>query len=110
MEQQCGRKIELRLNEEQKKICFRSCAAARRAYNWKLAAQNADYELAKRNTPEGQKVKCTLGSPIDWHREATIDDIVEYFSGKGNWNHKPVDESVKFRRGGRRFIKFEDTI
>lgn len=50
------------------------------------------------------------GRTIDWHREATIDDIVEYFSGKGNWNHKPVDESVKFRRGGRRFIKFEDTI
>lgn len=79
MIQQCGRKIELRLSEEQKKICFRSCAAARRAYNWKLAAQNAAYELAKANTPEGQKVKCKLGSPIDWHRE-----WVEYKHLEGN--------------------------
>lgn len=79
MIQQCGRKIELRLNKEQERICFRSCAAARRAYNWKLAAQNAAYEIAKKNTPEGQKVKCKLGSPIDWHRE-----WVEYKHLEGN--------------------------
>lgn len=79
MIQQCGRKIELRLNDEQKNICFRSCAAARRAYNWKLAAQNTAYEFAKQNTPEGQKVKCKLGSPIDWHRE-----WVEYKHLEGN--------------------------
>ena len=50
------------------------------------------------------------GRTIDWHREATIDDIIEYFSGKGNWNHKPTCESIKFRKGGRRYLKFEDTI
>lgn len=69
MEQQCGRKIELRLTKEQEQICIRSCAVARRAYNWKLAQQNADYEKAKQNTAEGSKVKCKLGTPIDWHRE-----------------------------------------
>ena len=50
------------------------------------------------------------GRTIDWHREATIDDIIEYFSGKGKWNHKPSGESIKFLRGGRRYLKFEDTI
>lgn len=76
---QCGRKIELRLNKEQERICFRSCAASRRAYNWKLAEQNKAYELAKANTPEGQKVKCKLGTPISWHRE-----WVEYKHMEGN--------------------------
>ena len=79
MEQQCGRKIELRLNKEQVRKCFRSCAAARRAYNWKLAEQNRAYELAKQNTPEGQKVKCKLGTPISWHKE-----WVEYKHLEGN--------------------------
>jgi len=69
MEQQCGRKIELRLTKEQERICVRSCAAARRAYNWKLAQQNAAYEEAKKITPEGTKPKCKLGTPIDWHKE-----------------------------------------
>lgn len=50
-------------------ILYRMCAVARRAYNWKLAEQNKAYELAKANTPEGEKVKCKLGTPIDWHRE-----------------------------------------
>ena len=69
MEQQCGRKIELRLTKEQERICVRSCAVARRAYNWKLAQQNAEYEEAKKLVPEGTKPKCKLGTPIDWHRE-----------------------------------------
>lgn len=79
MEQQCGRKIELRLNKEQARKCLRSCAAARRAYNWKLAEQNSAYEIAKQNTPEGQKVKCKLGTPISWHKE-----WVEYKHLEGN--------------------------
>lgn len=79
MEQQCGRKIELRLTKEQERKCFRSCAAARRAYNWKLAEQNKAYELAKANIPEGQKPKCKLGTPVDWHRE-----WVEYKHLEGN--------------------------
>lgn len=62
MEQQCGRKIELRLTKEQERICIRSCAAARRAYNWKLAQQNAAYEEAKKLVPEGSKPKCKLGT------------------------------------------------
>jgi putative transposase len=45
------------------------CAVSRRAYNWKLAEQNKTYEEAKANTPEGEKVKCTLGTPRDWHKE-----------------------------------------
>lgn len=69
MEQQCGRKIELRLTKEQERVCIRSCAAARRAYNWKLAQQNVGYEEAKKLVPEGTKPKCKLGTPIDWHKE-----------------------------------------
>ena len=69
MEQHCGRRIELRLTKKQERLCRQSCAVARRAYNWQLAIQNANYEAAKRATPEGQKVKCKLGSPIDWHKD-----------------------------------------
>lgn len=48
---------------------YRMCAVSRRAYNWKLAEQNKAYEEAKKNTPEGDKVKCKFGTPIDWHKE-----------------------------------------
>lgn len=69
MEQHCGRKICLKPSKAQIPILYRMCAVSRRAYNWKLAEQNKVYELAKANTPEGEKVKCKFGSPIDWHRE-----------------------------------------
>ena len=69
MEQHCGRKICLKPSKAQVRTMYRMCAVSRRAYNWKLAEQNKAYELAKANTPEGVKVKCKLGSPIDWHRE-----------------------------------------
>ena len=69
MEQHCGRKICLKPSKAQVRTMFRMCAVSRRAYNWKLAEQTKAYELAKANTPEGEKVKCKLGTPIDWHRE-----------------------------------------
>ena len=52
MEQHCGRKIELRLTKKQERLCRQSCAVARRAYNWQLAIQNANYDSAKQATPE----------------------------------------------------------
>ena len=69
MEQQCGRKICLNLSKKQTRTAYRMCAVSRRAYNWKLGEQNKLYEEAKANTPEGEKVKCKLGTPIDWHKE-----------------------------------------
>ena len=60
MEQQCGRKIGLLPTKAQIRTAYRMCAVSRRAYNWKLAVQNAAYEEAKANTPEGEKVKCEL--------------------------------------------------
>lgn len=72
MEQHCGRKICLKPSKAQVRTMYRMCAVARRAYNWKLAEQNKAYELAKANTPEGKKVKCKFGTPIDWHREWCI--------------------------------------
>ena len=68
MEQQCGRKICLKPSKAQVRTMYRMCAVSRRAYNWKLAEQNKAYEEAKANTPEGEKVKCTLGTPRDWHK------------------------------------------
>lgn len=72
MEQHCGRRIELKLTKKQERLCRQSCAVARRAYNWQLAKQNAQYDEAKQSTPTGQKVKCKLGSPIDWHKDWCI--------------------------------------
>ena len=63
MEQQCGRKIGLLPTKAQIRTMYRMCAVSRRAYNWKLAVQNQAYEEAKKNTPEGEKVKCKLGTP-----------------------------------------------
>ena len=48
------------------------------------------------------------GTVIDWFREATIDDIIEYFSGQGNWDH--TDSFKETVNGEKRMIKFEDTI
>lgn len=47
MEQQCGRKIGLLPTKAQIRTMHRMCAVSRRAYNWKLAVQNAAYEEAK---------------------------------------------------------------
>ena len=69
MEQQCGRKICLKTSKAQVRTMYRMCAVSRRAYNWKLGVLNTAYEEAKANTPEGEKVQCTLGTPIDWHKE-----------------------------------------
>jgi hypothetical protein len=43
------------------------------------------------------------------YREATIDDIIEYFSGKGFWNHKP-QICEKQIGDTMRVIQFEDKI
>lgn len=72
MQQICGRKICLKPSKAQIPILYRMCAVARRAYNWKLANQIEAYKSAKVNTPKGEKVKCSLGSPIDWHKEWCI--------------------------------------
>jgi len=69
MEQQCGRKIGLLPTKAQIRTMRRMCAVSRRAYNWKLAIQNAEYKAAKKAAPEGEKPKCRLGTPRDWHKE-----------------------------------------
>ena len=69
MEQQCGRRICLKPSRAQVRTMYRMCAVSRRAYNWKLGDQNKIYEEAKARTPEGEKVECSLGTPIDWHKE-----------------------------------------
>ena len=43
------------------------------------------------------------------YREATIDDIIEYFSGNGSWNHRPQICAKKIG-DTMRVIKFEDEI
>ena len=43
------------------------------------------------------------------YREATIDDIIEYFSGKGSWDHKPK-MCAKVMGDRLRIIRFEDEI
>ena len=81
MEQQCGRKICLKPSKAQVRTMYRMCAVSRRAYNWKLAEQNKAYEEAKANTPEGEKVKCTLGTPRDWHKEWCVYKKLPTISG-----------------------------
>lgn len=54
------------------------------------------------------RVNPKTGEVIDWYREATIDDVIEYFTGKGNWNHtNSYKEKVN---GETRTILFEDDI
>ena len=48
------------------------------------------------------------GTVIDWYREATIDDIIEYFLDQGNWDH--ADSFIETVNGEKRAIKFEYTI
>ena len=48
------------------------------------------------------------GTVIDWYREATIDDIIEYFLDQGNWDH--ADGFIETVNGEKRAIKFEYTI
>lgn len=44
----------------------------------------------------------------EWYREATIDDVIEYFRGKGNWNH--TDSYKETINGEVRTHLFEDEI
>ena len=61
-------RLELKLNERQKLLCFKSAGTSRFAYNWKLGQLIEQYEKAKeeQNT---NKPKLKLGSAIDWHKE-----------------------------------------
>lgn len=49
------------------------------------------------------------GTVIDWFREATIDDVIEYFNNKGNWNHTPT---YHYEQIGdeKRIVPFEMTF
>lgn len=61
-------KLELKLNQNQMRLCYKSSGTSRFAYNWKLKIINDNYEAAKIEA-NGGNVKCKLGSAIDWHKE-----------------------------------------
>lgn len=64
-------KLELKLNEQQRILCFKSAGTSRFAYNWMLSKLNENYEKEKliQNT---NKPKVKLGSAIDWHKKWVI--------------------------------------
>ena len=66
-----SKKIELKLNPEQRKLCAKSAGTSRYAYNWKLGKLIAEYEANKAlATMYGlDKVPSTMGTAIDWHKE-----------------------------------------
>jgi len=66
-----GKRIELKLNPEQRIICAKSAGTSRYAYNWKLAELSDEYEANKAlATMYGlDKVPSTMGTAIDWHKE-----------------------------------------
>ena len=66
-----GKRIELKLNPEQRKLCAKSAGTSRYAYNWKLGKLIGEYEANKAlATMYGlDKVPSTMGTAIDWHKE-----------------------------------------
>lgn len=64
-------RLELKLNETQKVLCYKSAGTARFAYNWMLQKLTDNYECAKKDAKEKglDKVSCKLGTSIDWHKE-----------------------------------------
>ena len=64
-------RIELKLNDEQRKQCARSAGTSRYAYNWMLEKLTGDYEANKAlATMYGlSKVPSTMGTAMDWHKE-----------------------------------------
>jgi putative transposase len=64
-------RLELKLNQSQRILCAKSAGTSRFAYNWKLHILNTKYEKAKQEA-NGEKVKCKLGTAIDWHKEWVI--------------------------------------
>lgn len=61
-------RLELKLNQIQRTLCYKSSGTSRFAYNWKLKILNDNYEQAKIEA-NGEKVKLNVGSAFDWHRE-----------------------------------------
>jgi putative transposase len=66
-----GYRLELKLTEEQRKLCARSAGTARYAYNWKLDKLIREYEslVALKTMYDLPKVPNIMGSPISWHRD-----------------------------------------
>ena len=71
-------------------ILYRMCAVSRRAYNWKLAEQTKAYELAKANTPEGEKVKQVFPHYLDC--EAHLDVFHEIYQ---TWHKRRTDGAAE---------------
>ena len=64
-------KIELKLNKSQRVLCAKSAGTSRFAYNWQLQILNEKYQKAKQDA-NGEKVKCKLGTAIDWHKDWVV--------------------------------------
>lgn len=64
-------RLELRLNNTQRVLCAKSAGTSRFAYNWMLSKLKERYEKAKQEA-NGGKVKCRIGSSIDWYKEFVI--------------------------------------
>ena len=61
-------RLELKLNERQRLLCFKSAGTSRFAYNWKLHNLIEQYEKAKVEA-NGAKVKCNFGNAMTWHKD-----------------------------------------
>jgi hypothetical protein len=66
-----GYRIELKINHEQRILCYKSAGTSRYAYNWMLEKLIGEYEANKAlATMYGlKKVPSTMGTSIDWHKE-----------------------------------------
>jgi putative transposase len=67
-------RIELKLNDEQRKQCAKSAGISRYAYNWKLGKLSDEYEALKAlATMYGlDKVPNIMGNAMTWHKEWNI--------------------------------------
>ena len=66
-----GYRIELKLNQFQRKQCAKSAGVSRYAYNWKLGQLSDEYEALKAlTTMYGlEKVPNIMGNAMTWHKE-----------------------------------------
>ena len=76
-----GKRIELKLNPEQRRLCAKSAGTSRYAYNWQLGKLIGEYEANKAlATMYGlDKVPSTMGTAIDWHKEWNLIKKVDGF-------------------------------
>ena len=67
-------RIELKLNQEQRKMCAKSAGTSRYAYNWMLGKVTGEYEANKAlATMYGlDKVPSTMGNAKSWHKEWNV--------------------------------------